>query len=263
MKNQKELAFVREHFVKDEWTRRFTDLIDKHVKFPDEGKMLYINAGTGDHAIALSERIGAKADIFAACEDEDVLAIARDKAAALRSAVDFSMVRFENEVFDVVVADAGFVEPIDIAEISAEAVRVSKSSGRIAILLMTAGSFGEIFSLLWEVLVNLDLGGHGELAEKMINEIPSVSDAEEMARAAGLVNVKSHTSTEIFEYENGSAFIDSPLIADFLLPMWLEFLDDNEMEQVSRELTHLIDAEDGTLTLRFSVKATLLTGEKG
>jgi hypothetical protein len=34
------------------------------------------------------------------------------------------------------------------------------------------------------------------------------------------------------------------------------------MERVSAQLSKLIDEEDGPLTFRFTLKATLLTGEK-
>ena len=79
-KTQKELAFLRDLYIQDEWTKRFTDVVDKHMDLSDSENMLYINAGTGGHALAINERCGEKTDIFASCENEDLLAIARDKA---------------------------------------------------------------------------------------------------------------------------------------------------------------------------------------
>ena len=70
-------------------------------------------------------------------------------------------------------------------------------------------------------------------------------------------------ATELFEYENGTEFIESPLVADFLMPVWLETLGENEKERVVKQLAQLIDAEEAPLPFMFSVKATLLTGEKG
>ena len=64
-KTQKELAFLRDLYIQDEWTRRFTDLVDKHMDLRDSENMLYINAGTGGHALAINERFGEKTDIFA------------------------------------------------------------------------------------------------------------------------------------------------------------------------------------------------------
>jgi hypothetical protein len=67
----------------------------------------------------------------------------------------------------------------------------------------------------------------------------------------------------VFEYDDGAAFISSPLVSDFLIPEWLETLSEDEKEQVTNKLAQLIDVEEADLTFRFSVKATLLTGEKG
>src|SRR5205085_10873450 len=89
-KTQRELAFLKDLYIQDEWTKRFTDLVDKHIDLRDSENLLYINAGTGGHALSIAERFGEKTAIFAVCEDEEVLNIARDKAAAVGSEVDFS-----------------------------------------------------------------------------------------------------------------------------------------------------------------------------
>ena len=253
---------MRDLYINDEWTRRFTDLVDKHVGLDSAENILYLNAGTGNHCFQLREKLDKKTAIFARCEDEDILNIARDKAAAVKADVDFSMIRFEDEAFDVVLADASFVKPRDVEELVDETVRVTRPGGRTVFFLPSAGSFGEVFSLLWEVLFNEDLGDHGHAAEAMIAEIPTVSRVEEIAAGAGLVNIETHSTKEVFEFENGSEFIASPLVSDFLLPQWLKSLSKKENERVSAKLSELIDSEDGDLTFRFSVKATLVTGEK-
>jgi ubiquinone/menaquinone biosynthesis C-methylase UbiE len=262
-KTQKELAFLRGLYVNKEWTNRFTDLIDKHVNFDGEENLLYINAGTGDHAFALREKLSDETAMFATTEDEDILTIAREKAAAVRADVDFSMIRFEDESFDTVLADASFVGKAELTEFLEDAARVAKHGGTVGVIFVTAGSFGEIFSLLWEVLFNEELGEHGANAERLIAEQPTITQVEQMAADAGLVNVNTHTAVEVFEYDDGAAFISSPLVSDFLIPEWLETLSEDEKEQVTNKLAQLIDAEDADLTFRFSVKATLLTGEKG
>ena len=261
-KTQKELAFLRDLYIQDEWTRRFTDLVDKHMDLSDSENMLYINVGTGGHALAVYERFGEKTNIFATSENEDLLAIARDKAAAIRSDVDFSTIRFEDDAFDAVLADATFVRPTELESFIDNTVRVSRTGGDIAIFLPSAGSFGEVFSLMWEALFNEDLTDHTAAVETLIAEIPTVSHIEELAGRTGLVNANTQMATELFEYENGTDFIESPLVADFLMPVWLETLDEEEKERVVKQLATLIDAEDGNLPFIFSVKATLLAGEK-
>ena len=261
-KTQKELAFLRDLYVQDDWTRRFTELVDKHIDLSDSDNLLYINAGTGGHALVLDEKFGEKIDIFASCEDEDLLIISRDKSAAVSSGVDFSTIRFEDDAFDAVLSDASFVRPENLEAAIDDAVRVARTGGDVAVFMPGIGSFGEVFSLLWEVLFNEDLGEHGAYAERLVTDLPSISALEAMAGRAGLVNVQTDTATELFEFDNGADFIASPLVADFLMPAWLTPLDEDEKERVMESLAQLIDAEDADLTFRFTLKATLLTGEK-
>src|SRR4051812_36783302 len=128
-KTRKELAFLRDLYIDGEWTLRFTDLVDKHIGFAKEEKLLYINAGTGNHALALSKKLGKDAEFFATAEDEDVLTIARDKALAVNAAIDFSMKRFDDETFSAVIADASLVRPADLREFVSEAARVVETGG--------------------------------------------------------------------------------------------------------------------------------------
>jgi hypothetical protein len=258
-KSQKELAFLRELAVEADWTARFTDIFDENFKFSGEEKILYVNAGTGSHALFLRQKLKEKAELFGVVENEELLHIAQAKAEAVRARVNFTEV-FPNENFDAVLADASFVRPEDLTDFLLEAIELS--DGQVAFFLPTSGSFGEIFSFLWETLLNADLLEKGENVERLISEIPTVSELEELAAGAGLKNLQTVTKNEIFEFKNGADFLDSTLIADFLLPVWLEFLSEKEKSRVSENLAQTIDAEDGTMTFRFSVKATLVVGEK-
>ncbi|MFN2412848.1 MAG: class I SAM-dependent methyltransferase [Pyrinomonadaceae bacterium] len=262
-KTARELAFLRDLYITDDWTRRFADLADAHFPITDAENLLYINAGTGTHCFALRERIGDGINIFATCEADELLAIARNKAVALKSNVDFSRARFDDDAFDAVIADASLLRPEDLPSFFDDAVRVAKSGANVGVLTVTAGSFGEVFSLLWEVLYKEDLGEHGAAAERMITELPTISAVEKIATDAGLVNVKTNTANEIFEYDDGPTLINSPLFADFLFPGWLRTLSEDETERVKGSLAKLVDDEDGTLSFRFSLKATLVAGEKG
>ncbi len=261
-KTQKELAFLRDLYIDGEWTLRFTDLVDKHIGFAKEEKLLYMNAGTGNHALALSKKLGKDAEFFATAEDKNVLTIARDKAAAVRAKIDFSMKRFDDEMFSAVIADASFVRPDELQSFVSEAARVTEIGGKVAFFTVSAGSFGEIFSLLWEVCFNEDLGEHGALGEQLILALPTVSRLEEISKTAGLENIETHTNSEIFEYKSGAEFVAAPLVADFLLPVWLRTLNKREQTKAVKQLAKLIDAEDQDLTFCFTVKATLVIGEK-
>lgn len=258
-KTQKELAFLRDLYVAEDWTERFTNIFDANFKFSGEKSILYVNSGTGNHALAISEKLEQDSNLNAFNEDEELNIIAQAKANALKSDVFFASV-FPDESFDVVLADASFVELKNLYSFVAEIIDLSDK--QVAFFLPTAGSFGEIFSFLWETLFDLDLLEKGTEVERLIAEIPTVSKIKEMVKNLGLSKLEVVTKNEIFEFENGAEFVASPLIADFFLPVWLDFLDEQEQKRVSERLAQIIDADDGTLSFCFSIKATLVVGEK-
>lgn len=261
-KNERELAFLRDLYITDDFTRRFTELADKHMKLKDAENVLYLNAGTGTHCFAVREAAGDEAAVFAVCENDELLKIAKDKAVALSSDVEVSTMSYESDAFDAVIADGSLTSPAEIGELIAEAARVARPGGKVTVMLPAAGSFGEIFSLLWEVMLDDEFAADAVATEDLIAELPPASALDGLAEAAGLAKVSLNTENEIFEYEDGAAFAASPLVLDFLMPRWLGPIADKKKEQVMERLAQLIDAEDGTLTFRFSVKATVLTGEK-
>lgn len=261
-KSERELAFLRDLYINSEWTRRFTDLLDKELDLKHVENLVYINAGTGEHCIEVREKADESTGIFAYCDNDELLKIARDKAVAVKADVEFSNSRYEDNAFDTVITDASFTKPGELADLLTESLRIAEPGGKIAMMIPAAGSFGEVFSLLWEVLFNEDLGEHGAAAEAMISALPSTGRIKELAEDAGFANAKTETANEVFEFENGEAFANSPLVADFLMPDWLKTLSEAEKAVVLEKLTQLIDAEYGEIPFRFSVKVTLLTGKK-
>lgn len=259
-KTEKELAFLRDLYIETDWTERFTNLFDDNFKFSgDEEKILYANAGAGNHALALREKLDDKIEIFGVSETRELLNIARAKADAIQANVDFSIV-YPTEKFDAVLADASFVRLAELKDFLRKIVDSSKI--QVAFFLPTASSFGDVFSFLWETLLNLDMLEKGAWVERLVSEIPTVSSVEVTAKSLGLKKIETETKNEFFEFDNGDAFINSPLAADFLLPVWLDFLDENEKERVKNKLAQLIDDDCQEMSFRFSVKATLVVGEK-
>ena len=258
-KTEKELAFLRDLYIETDWTERFTNIFDDNFKFSGEETILYANAGAGNHALALREKLDDKIEIFGVSETGELLTIARAKADAIQANVDFSKA-FPAQRYDAVLADASFVRPAELKEFLMKIVGMSKK--QVAFFLPTAGSFGEIFSLLWETFLYLDLLEKSAEIERLIIEIPTVSRIEEMAKNLNLRKVEAITKNELFEFETGAAFVNSPLAADFLFPDWFDFLGEKEKEQVVGKLAQTIDEDCQEMSFRFSVKATLVVGEK-
>ena len=258
-KTEKELAFLRELAIENDWTQRFTDFFDKKFKFETEASILYVNAGAGNHAIALCEKLDDKTNIYAVCENTELRKIAQSKADAIKADVRFG-INFPDEKSTVVIADASFVRTTELNDFLTQIIDLTEN--QVAFFLPTRGSFGEIFSFLWETLLETGLIEKSENIERLIAEVPAIETVEEFLKNSGLQKVHSATELELFEFKDGAEFIESPLVADFLLPFWLDFLSDAEKEKAGKKLAELIDADDGTLSFRFSVKNTLFSGEK-
>jgi hypothetical protein len=258
-KTEKELAFLRDLYIETDWTERFTNIFDDNFKFSGEETILYANAGAGNHALAVREKLDDKIEIYGVSETQELLTIARAKADAIAANVDFSKV-FPAEKYDAVLADATFIRPAELQEFLSKIVGASKK--QVAFFLPTAGSFGEIFSLLWETFLYLDLLEKSQEIERLIIEIPTISKVEEMAKSLDLRKVETITKTELFEFETGEIFINSPLAADFLFPAWFDFLDEKEKEQVVGKLAQTINDDCQEMSFSFSVKATLIVGER-
>ena len=144
-----------------------------------------------------------------------------------------------------------------------EMVRVAKPGSSVAMSLATSSSFGEFFSIYWEVLHNSGLAEHAAKVESLITELPTVSEIEELAEREGLEDITTSSRIEEFEYETGEQFFNSPLISDFLMRHWLDFVPASQSEGIAKEIQRMINEERHETEFTLSVKATLLVGRKG
>jgi ubiquinone/menaquinone biosynthesis C-methylase UbiE len=267
-KSNKELAFLHDLFVAPDWGERFAELLDEHVELPEKGRVLYLGCGTGGHAIALHERSGEKVTLVCVEENEEALELARAKATAVREPAEFRSgklddLHFENNEFDAVVGNASLISTRRVQRMISEMARVVSANGTIAIVLPTFSSFGEFFSVYWEALHNCGLIDLESEVENLITELPTISEIEKAAEEAGLEDIVSWCQIEEFDYESAEAFLNAPLISDFLMAGWLESLTEEDEERVSREIARIINEERHEGEFALTVKATLVVGRKG
>jgi hypothetical protein len=146
-----------------------------------------------------------------------------------------------------VLGDGSMVAPERLPKMLAEMVRVATPGAIVAWWLPTASSFGEFFSIYWEALLRAGLEDHFSDVENLITERLTVSDVEALAEQNGLKDVTSWTTIEEFGYDSGEQFLNSPLIAGFLLRQWLRALTVAERELVTQEISQIVDEERGRL----------------
>ena len=266
-KSDKELAFLQDLFIAPDWGERFAELIDEHVKLPKEGEALYVAVGTGGHALALHERAGEKLELLCVDENPECLELARAKATATNEHITFDTTQLDNldfkdNRFDLVIGNASLVSRQRVRKMFSEIVRVAAPGATIALTLPTASSFGEFFSIYWEALHNNGLIDHESDVEQLITELPTVSDVERLAEDEGVDDVESWTRIEEFDFESGEQFLNSPLVAEFLMHDWLALVADDKRAALFSEISRLINEERHEAEFALSVKATLVVGQK-
>jgi ubiquinone/menaquinone biosynthesis C-methylase UbiE len=266
-RSDKELAFLQDLFIAPDWGERFAELIDEHVKLPNEGEALYVAAGTGGHAMALHERAGEKLELLCVDENPECLELAKAKASATNEQLRFDIappdrLNFEDNRFDLVIGNASLVPRQRVRKMFSEIVRVAAPGATIALTLPTASSFGEFFSIYWEALHNTGLIDYESDVEQLITELPTVSDVEQLANDEGLKDVESWTRIEEFDFDSGEQFLSSPLVAEFLMQEWLALVPQDKRAELFSEISRLINEERHEAEFALSVKATLVVGQK-
>ena len=266
-KTDKELAFLHDLFIAPDWGERFAELIDEHIELPKEGKALYVAAGTGGHAMALHERAGEKLEFLCVDENPECTELARAKANAANEQISFETgpldkLNLSDNSFDLVIGNASLVSRHRVSTMFSELVRVAAPGATVALILPTASSFGEFFSIYWEALHNNGLIDHESDVEQLITELPTVSDVEQLADDEGLRDVESWTRIEEFDFESGEQFLNSPLVAEFLMQDWLALVPADRRAGLFGEISRLINEERHEAEFALSVKATLIVGQK-
>lgn len=266
-KSDQELAFLRDLYVMPDWGERFATLLDDNLELPKQGRMLYVQAGTGGHAMAIQEKLESEVQMVCVDESEECLELARAKAAAVHVETEFRQapahdLPFDFDDFDIAIGDLSLLPPVRVRAVISEITRVTKPGGTVLATAVTAGSFGEFFSVYWEALAKTGLAEQGIELDHLITGLLTVSDVEDLAEQVGLEDVVSRTGSEEFEFESGEAFLNSPLVTEFLLPAWLEPIPAADREKVLAQVVEIIDEERQDDDFIMSVKATLVMGKK-
>ncbi len=268
-KTATEMAYLYDLYIVPVWREVFDQLVDEHVTLPPEGKILDAECGTGGYAVELSAKLGAKAEVVGVDSSHERLELARAKATVqYLKHIHFAQGSLDalgqaDEDFDLVIGDASMLKPERIGAAFSELARVAKPGATVALKLTTRGSFDEFFSIYWEALHDLDLEEVTPQLEGLITERLTVTQAEQLARAAGLKHVRSVTRKEEFDFNDAAAFLSAPLIENSFLDGWLKILPDAKAARQARAaVSRLIDRERHEMDFDVSIKATLIIGQK-
>lgn len=268
-KDLKELAYLYDLYFVPQWREAFDRMVDAEVELPPKGKLLDAECGTGSYAVDLALRVGKDAEVIGVDASEEKLALARGKAKVKKvKQINFQQGTLQAlglaaDEFDWLVADASLTPAREIGAVLSELRRVAKKGATVVLKLTTRGSFDEFFSVFWETLYELDLIEYAPQLETLITERLTVTEAEQLATAAGLREVRSVTQQERFDFPTGAEFLVTPLIETNFLSDWLALLpDDATRARVLQRLPEMIDRARAAMDFDVSIKATLIVSRK-
>ncbi len=269
MRTEKEIAYRYDLYVVPYWRESFDQMVLKHVEVPRQGNILQVNCGTGGLALELATSIASRGDVVATNPQAEQLQLAQTKATIKKLNNLFFMDKpptdlgLEDEMFNLVVGDAALMPSSQVEDMLAEMVRFAELEATVVLLMLTHGSFGEIFSLLWEALYLCQLDGYTPQVEALINEYPTTSQAQQMMQRQGLNHVHSFTERRELDFASAREIFESPLIEDYFLDHWLDFLPDAATRhRVIDQMTEIIEGERQGEYVEVSVKASLLVGKR-
>jgi transcriptional regulator with XRE-family HTH domain len=254
-KSERELAFLRDLNINEIYTRPiFERVIDTIGKLKPES-ILFIKAGTGEACFAIEEKLTGHASITALCENEELAAIAIDKGESLGSTVQFQSNAPEID-HDLIVLDETLSGPSSLLADVLNASNYARSGTRFLLICPISGSFGEIFSVIWEAALGLSDQRLMQLAEELTVSYPTLEKIEQIANESGLTEIDQKQSELFFEYDSAEEFVESPLISDFLFPLWLGQVD----KSLYLRIRKILEEESFNLSFRFKLRISMLTG---
>jgi ubiquinone/menaquinone biosynthesis C-methylase UbiE len=261
-------ALAYEAEVVPRWADPFARLLLTSAPIDARAQVLEVMCGTACLTLPLIDRLESRGRVVALDPSNALLDVARRKAAQLLGKRVFfrhekiERLSFTDDVFDLVVSNAGVLELEDPDLSLGECVRVTKPGGALAMTLCLRGTFLELLDLFREVLERHE---HEEALERLDQHIRSYpSDNEAIARfeGLGLRDVSMTRSTFPVEYSSGRACVFSPLVAHRFLPAWTAIVGAEETPRILNEIASTIDTYFGSEPFTLTVQAACLVGRK-
>lgn len=265
---ERELAYRYDLFIASDWAERFDQLVVEHFTYPDEGRFLEVNCGTGNRVLSLVLNSGT-VEVVGTDDHGGRLALARAKAETAQAdryafiEMNPRAMTFPSESFDAVVVDCSLSAPDALGDMVSEAVRVARPGAPIAVKTQVRGSLDEFASVYWEALHNTGIDEQIWTAlDNLIHERPTYEDAVSMVRSAGVRKPHAHRSRQEWVFASGAEFLDSPLMNDVFLDHWFSVVPAGLQGHVRQEVALAIDNFRADAYFDVSIKALVVTGQK-
>jgi ubiquinone/menaquinone biosynthesis C-methylase UbiE len=252
------------------WSRRFGRLLLRDLALPPKAMVLDVGCGTGYPALEILAKMDGEGRIIAIDPSSPMLDEARNKAGRLsgkriffRSEAAAPRLAFADDVYDLVVCNAGLDEFEDAERAVREFARVTKQGGRVAVTLPLAGTFGEFYDLYREVLSKLDRQDAIDRLDAHMTKYPPIEQVEAWFEDAGLVDVKAEWDTFTLLFKSSREFFFAPVIEYGPLAEWKAVAGRGQsMQDAFWHLKTAIDAYFAGGSFAVTVNVGLVRGRK-
>jgi ubiquinone/menaquinone biosynthesis C-methylase UbiE len=252
------------------WGRRFGRMLLRDLTLPPKAMVLDVGCGTGYPSLEILRRMDDQGRIIAIDSSSPLLDEARTKAGKLsgrriffRSETALPKLPFADEVYDLVVSNAGLAEFDDPELAIRDFHRVAKEGGRVAVSLPLAGTFGEFFDILREVLIKQDRPDAIDRLDAHLVRYAPLEQAEAWFEDAGLSEVRSEHEVFTLLFKSSREFFFAPIIEYGPLAGWKLIAGKGQvMQDVFWHCKQAIDAYFAGSSFAVTVVAGCVTGRK-
>ena len=264
------LAKVYDAEILPIWSRRFGKLLLRDLALPPKAMVLDVGCGTGYPALEILSKMDAEGRIIAIDPSSPMLDEARNKAGRLagkriffRSEAATPKLVFADDVYDLVLCNAGLDEFEDPEGAIREFARVAKTGGRVAVTLPLAGTYSEFFDLYREVLAKLDRPDAIDRLDAHVAQYPPLEQVEAWFEDAGLCDLKSEYDSFTLLFKSSREFFFAPLIEYGPLAAWKAIAGKGQpMQDAFWHLKAAIDAYYAGRPFAVTVNAGIVRGRK-
>lgn len=221
------LAKIYDAEVVPIWSRRFGRMLLRDLTVPNKAMVLDVNCGSGYPALEILKRMDEQGRIIAIDTSSPLLDEARTKAGKLsgkriffRSESSLPKLPFTEEVYDLVIANAGVQQLDDPEPAVRECARVAKVGGQIVATYPLAGTFGEFYDLFREVLIKGDYKDAIDRLDAYLVRYPPLEQAVAWFEDAGLTDIQTEYESFTLLFKSSREFFFAPIIEYGPLSSW-------------------------------------------
>ena len=265
------LAKIYDAEVLPIWSRRFGRLLLRDLALPPKAMVLDVGCGTGYPSLEILGKMDDEGRIIAIDPSSPMLDEARNKAGRLagkriffRSEAATPKLVFADDVYDLVICNAGLHEFDDPERAVREFARVAKPGGRVAVTLPLAGTFDEFFDLFREVLGKLDRQDAIDRLDAHLTQLSAARAGRGVVRGrrARRRRAASGTPSRCL-FKSSREFFFAPLIEYGPLAEWKAIAGKGQpMQDVFWHLKAAIDAYYAGRPFAVTVNAGIVRGRK-